>query len=82
MKPSKESGKEPNSQPKGPAQTEERGEQQLDRALDDTFPASDPPTAVNPDSDAEDALEDELDDALDDTFPASDPPSTTQPGEK
>lgn len=82
MKPSIESGKEPTANPQSPSQQNERGEDQLDKALDDTFPASDPPAAVTPESNAEKETEEALDDALDDTFPASDPPSTTQPRQK
>lgn len=56
----------------------------LDEALDDTFPASDPPSHEAPRADdkaAADRAEREgaLDEALDDTFPASDPVSQTAP---
>lgn len=54
-------------------------EQRIDDALDDTFPASDPPAAVTPDAVKEKQQEDALDDALDDSFPASDPPAAIQP---
>ena len=57
-------------------------ERQLDDALDDSFPASDPPSH---DVKAKRKLqrvrkrEAALDDALDDSFPASDPISHTPP---
>lgn len=66
----------------------EQDEAKLDEALEDTFPASDPPAATNPSSftgaevasekEAETrarAASDELDEELKQTFPASDPPS-------
>lgn len=52
-------------------------EKQLDKAIDDTFPASDPVAGGSGKASKpkvkEDASEKELDDALEDTFPASDP---------
>ena len=68
-------------------------DRELDDALEDTFPASDPPALTNPSSftGAEDvrsekeqdasseALDAELDEALEETFPASDPPALTNP---
>ncbi len=77
------SGNEPEKhaiQSKDPAHQEE----QLDDAIEDTFPASDPvppdvgkqrTAAHNPAK--EDRVEQELDDAIEDTFPASDPYSIT-----
>jgi len=63
-------------------------DKQLDEALDDSFPASDPPAIVRnvpPDRGCDkgpgqaDSHEDEvLDEALDESFPASDPPSVTR----
>jgi len=57
----------------------EHVEDLLDEALDSTFPASDPPSAIDPDTKTDQDKEDALDDALDDSFPASDPPAATQP---
>ncbi|GAA5235560.1 hypothetical protein FOZ76_04385 [Verticiella sediminum] len=62
----------------------DKREAELDRAIDDTFPASDP---VSPDAGKsvprekgrEDAGERELDEALDETFPASDPLPVNDP---
>ena len=62
----------------------------LDKALEDTFPASDPPSmtlrgktsaAADPADAArkEEACE-KLDEELEETFPASDPPAAIQPG--
>jgi hypothetical protein len=59
--------------------TEDPQERELDEALAETFPASDP-IAVS--GEPADSPDDEIDQALEDTFPASDPPSTTQPGSK
>ncbi|WP_459617260.1 hypothetical protein [Bordetella sp. 2513F-2] len=52
-------------------------ERDLDEALEETFPASDP-IAIRPES----QREDRVDEALEDTFPASDPPSPVQPDKK
>ncbi len=68
-----------------------RQEAELDKALENSFPASDPPAATNPssftgaevarDKDAKakspehQAASEALDKELDDSFPASDPPS-------
>jgi hypothetical protein len=57
----------------------EHDEDLLDHALDESFPASDPPAPDVADSKAEQQQEEALDDALDDSFPASDPPAATQP---
>ncbi|HET8984754.1 MAG TPA: GNAT family protein [Trueperaceae bacterium] len=66
-----------------PDERREQGELELDDALDDSFPASDPPSHApkRPGPDRADIAEREaaLDDALDDSFPASDPPSHTPP---
>lgn len=80
MKSSIPSTKESQPRPENPRQSSEHVEEQLDNALDDTFPASDPPAPVTPDSTSQKRQEDALDEALEDSFPASDPPSTTQPG--
>lgn len=60
--------------------------QRRDRALEETFPASDPLPAGGPSAPAaphhvadEDEIEKMLDDALEDTFPASDPPALDDP---
>lgn len=54
---------------------EDSQERELDEALEDTFPASDP-VAVSTDPDhAKRADRDKVDRALKDTFPASDPPA-------
>ena len=58
---------------------EDAAEGELDKALEGTFPASDPP-AVTPGSISSDECEDALDEALEESFPASDPPSPVQPG--
>lgn len=68
-------------------------QQKLDRQLEDSFPASDPPSIVrDPPQDGKPAdaearkaaceraaQERELDKELEDFFPASDPPAMTQP---
>lgn len=63
--------------------TRDAGELDLDDTLDDSFPASDPPSheARRPANERLLIKEREaaLDDALDDSFPASDPPSQTAP---
>ncbi|MBA4788810.1 MAG: hypothetical protein H2042_03855 [Rhizobiales bacterium] len=64
----------------------------MDEALEETFPASDPPAQTNPTSftgaemppDVAQAREKEaedrkLDEELEDSFPASDPPALTNP---
>ncbi|MAM72318.1 hypothetical protein [Tistrella mobilis] len=64
----------------------------LDEALEESFPASDPPAQTEPgnahvdDTPAEDAEteaeeheEERVDEALEETFPASDPPSHSDP---
>ncbi|MBU4609023.1 hypothetical protein IMZ29_00175 [Achromobacter sp. GG226] len=59
-------------------------DERLDKAIDDTFPASDP---VSPGSNdkpkqpkgSEGEVEKELDESLEDTFPASDPLPLTDP---
>lgn len=67
-----------------------RHDDQLEKSIEDSFPASDPPAVTQPakppaDAAAEDAAiaspetEAALDDSLDDSFPASDPPSMTRP---
>lgn len=80
MNTSVKSQKDTEARPESPCQPSKPTEEQLDDALDDSFPASDPPAAVTPDSGEEKREDDALDDALDDSFPASDPPSVTQPG--
>lgn len=71
-------------------QNEQLKDAELDEALEETFPASDPPAMTNPTSftGAEVAEEkaagknraasDELDEELKQTFPASDPPSVVR----
>lgn len=58
-------------------------ERELDDALDDTFPASDP-VSIDTGKDPEDRRpgRDQVDEALEDTFPASDPVAPAQPGKK
>lgn len=56
-----------------PDLSQDRVERELDEALRESFPASDP-IAVNPD-----AQDDGLDEALDESFPASDPASSASP---
>lgn len=69
-----------------------RSDASLDKSIEDSFPASDPPAVTqpaNPPQDAQTGDEDEgsaaadlqacLDESLEDTFPASDPPALTQP---
>mgnify|MGYP006183379017 CR=1 FL=1 len=56
---------------------EDQVEHELDEALAETFPASDP-IAINPEPDDDPAV----DRALKDTFPASDAPAPAQPGKK
>ena len=53
-------------------------ERDLDEALEDTFPASDP-IAITPDDAPQRNSESTVDEALEDTFPASDPPAPSQP---
>lgn len=66
----------------------ERHDRQLEKANEDSFPASDPPAVTQPakppaaadDAWAEDGYKEEmLDEALEESFPASDPPSMTSP---
>ncbi|TCT05532.1 hypothetical protein [Aquabacter spiritensis] len=79
--------------PKGRTAAEQ--DRDLDEALEDTFPASDPPAATNPSSftGAEVAREkdgteetrresDRLDEELKQTFPASDTPTIVRKHEK
>lgn len=54
-------------------------ERELDEALADTFPASDP-IAVTPGDDPQRGTDESVDEALEDTFPASDPLAPVQPG--
>lgn len=69
-------------------------DQKLDRQLEDSFPASDPPSIVRDPPETpgkkpagaearkaacEAARDKELDAELEDSFPASDPPAMTQP---
>lgn len=72
-------GKGKSPQPDTPTQQDDQSE--LDGALKDSFPASDPP-GVTPGAESQNGEEDALDEALDESFPASDPPSPVQPGEK
>lgn len=63
-------------------------DQRLDEALEESFPAGDPPSVTRaPKADGEprdaaarekERVSDELDEALEDSFPASDPPSLTR----
>ncbi|MBV7481723.1 hypothetical protein [Bordetella sp. BOR01] len=53
-------------------------ERELDEALADTFPASDP-IAVTPEEAPQRESETAIDEALEDSFPASDPPAPAQP---
>jgi len=79
-----------NTKPKPPVGTsgapghdalaEDPQERELDEALAETFPASDP-IAVRADGDGPTDSR-EVDKALEDTFPASDPPAPAQPGKK
>lgn len=57
---------------------EDRMEHDLDEALADTFPASDP-VAIPSDADRE---EKQVDHALKESFPASDPAAPAQPHKK
>lgn len=57
---------------------EDHIEHELDEALADTFPASDP-VAIPSDPDAD---EKRVDRALKESFPASDPVAPAQPGKK
>lgn len=75
-------GAQATPRPESPAKPDERVEGELDKALDDTFPASDPAAPVAPNADAQDGEEDALDEALEESFPASDPPAPAQPKEK
>lgn len=73
-------GSRPMSRPTLPDTKREKAERQLDDALDDSFPASDPPSHdLRPHRKRQQVKRREaaLDDALDDSFPASDPPSHT-----
>ncbi|MCD0502551.1 hypothetical protein [Bordetella petrii] len=54
-------------------------ERELDEALEDTFPASDP-VAITPDDDPQRHSDEAVDEALEDSFPASDPPAPARPG--
>ena len=59
---------------------EDAVERELDEALMDTFPASDPlPLSPGSDTKSEDA---QVDEALQETFPASDPTSPAQSHKK
>ncbi|MFJ1301105.1 hypothetical protein ACILG0_14160 [Pseudomonadota bacterium AL_CKDN230030165-1A_HGKHYDSX7] len=62
---------------------EDGAQRDLDEALEDTFPASDP-IAITPEDDESQPRpgKDTVDEALEDTFPASDPPAPTQPRKK
>jgi len=66
------------------ALTEDALERELDEALQETFPASDPIAITQEDEDepARSSEEDRVDQALEDTFPASDPPAPAHPGKK
>jgi hypothetical protein len=68
----------------------ERDEAQLEEGLEESFPASDPPSATQPanppgaEATGEDArekadLDRQLEEGLEESFPASDPVSITQP---
>ncbi|KRC68868.1 hypothetical protein D3C87_794370 [compost metagenome] len=57
---------------------EDRVEHDLDEALADTFPASDP-VAIKPEPDEDDR---KVDRALKESFPASDPVAPAQPHKK
>ncbi|CAP41893.1 hypothetical protein [Bordetella petrii] len=54
-------------------------ERELDEALEDTFPASDP-IAITPEEAPQRDSDAAIDEALEDTFPASDPPAPVRPG--
>ncbi|AHV91634.1 hypothetical protein [Bordetella holmesii] len=56
---------------------EDAVERDLDEALMESFPASDP-VAITPEEDRPDPV----DEALKESFPASDPPAPTQPRKK
>ncbi|MGY6270025.1 hypothetical protein ACXIUT_10065 [Achromobacter denitrificans] len=57
---------------------EDQTEHELDEALAETFPASDP-IAVHPEPEEDD---ERMDRALKDSFPASDPAAPAQPSKK
>lgn len=76
-----------------PARDGENLEHRLEKGLEDSFPASDPPAVTRPGapesdeavaarkkaSEKKEAQSDALDEALEETFPASDPPAITTP---
>jgi len=82
MSTSNKPGTQAPHRPESPTKQDERVEGELDKALDETFPASDPAATVAPSADAPDGEEDALDEALEESFPASDPPAPAQPKEK
>lgn len=57
---------------------EDEVERDLDEALMESFPASDP-IAITPE---EDRPDEHIDQSLEDSFPASDPSAPAQPGKK
>ncbi len=59
---------------------EDELERELDEALDDTFPASDPVAVTSDPDHARQADRDKVDKALKDTFPASDPAAPASKG--
>ncbi|OZI39073.1 hypothetical protein CEG14_05960 [Bordetella genomosp. 1] len=61
---------------------EDAVERDLDEALLETFPASDPIAIRSEDDDRDEKRDEAVDQALDDSFPASDPPAPTQPGKR
>jgi len=76
-----------------PQPTSDDLEEQLEKGLEDAFPASDPVSATRatrtgapgefairpPKSEKDEDSEEELEEGLEDTFPASDPVSATSP---
>ncbi|WP_144631089.1 hypothetical protein [Bordetella genomosp. 13] len=76
--------KKTDSKPRSGTAEKDPVERELDDALEDTFPASDP-ISIDAGKDAENRKtghDQRVDEALEDTFPASDPVAPAQPGKK